>query len=145
MKRQILSRARIGLRGGERVGIDTLSTTVARSFNGDARRSSRVKVLVDHHADSLAIAFTRSFGRMYRLSSSASSFSLRTKTGPRARRVSEDPSNPHGRATSETAAKGTGARSVARASRGSKKVPTRPPNTTVRSSFDQEKLGANWL
>ena len=59
MKRHISSRARIGLRGGERVGIDTVPTTVARSFNGDARSSSQVKVLVDHHAASLAIAFTR--------------------------------------------------------------------------------------
>ena len=54
MKRHISSRARIGLRGGERVGIDTVPTTVARSFNGDARSSSQVKVLVDHHAASLA-------------------------------------------------------------------------------------------
>ena len=46
MKRHISSRARIGLRGGERVGIGTVSTTVARFFNGNARSSSRVKVLV---------------------------------------------------------------------------------------------------
>ena len=42
----ISSRARIGLRGGERVGFGTVSTTVARSFNGEARSSSQVKVLV---------------------------------------------------------------------------------------------------
>ena len=62
MKRHISSRARIGLRGGERVGVSTVSTTVARSFNGEARSSSQVKVLVDHHAASLANAFTMSCG-----------------------------------------------------------------------------------
>ena len=36
MKRHISSRARIELRGGERVGIGTISTTVARFFNGTA-------------------------------------------------------------------------------------------------------------
>ena len=50
MKRHISSRERIGLRGGERVGIGTVSTTVARFFNSDARRSSQVKVLVGHQA-----------------------------------------------------------------------------------------------
>ena len=78
MKRHISSRARIGLRGGERVGVGTVSTTVARFFNGDARRSSRVKVLVGHRLASLVVAF----GRMYLLCSDASSFSLRTLTGP---------------------------------------------------------------
>ena len=81
MKRHISSRARIVLRGGERVGISTVSTTVARFFNGNARSSSRAKVLVSHHAASLVIAFTMSFGRMYLLSSDASRFLLRTKTG----------------------------------------------------------------
>jgi hypothetical protein len=81
MKRHISSRARIGLRGGERVGIGTVSTTVARSFNGNARSSSQVKVLVGHQRASLAIAFTRSFGRMYLSRSSASRVLLRTKTG----------------------------------------------------------------
>ena len=52
MKRHISSRARIGLRGGERVGVSTVSTTVARSFNGDARSNSQVKVLVGHQAAS---------------------------------------------------------------------------------------------
>ena len=42
------ARARIGTRGGVRVAFDTASTTVHRSFNGDARRKSGVKVLVDH-------------------------------------------------------------------------------------------------
>ena len=42
------ARARIGTRGGARVAFDTASTTVHRSFNGDARRKSGVKVLVDH-------------------------------------------------------------------------------------------------
>ena len=50
MKRHISSRARIGLRGGERVGIGTASTTVALSFNSNARSSSQVKVLDGHHA-----------------------------------------------------------------------------------------------
>ena len=54
MKRHISSRARIGLRGGERVGIDTASTTVARSFNSNVRSSSQVKVLVDHPVASLS-------------------------------------------------------------------------------------------
>ena len=54
MKRHISSRARIGLRCGERVGIGTVSTTVARSFNSNARSSSRVKVLVSHQAASLS-------------------------------------------------------------------------------------------
>ena len=97
MKRHISSRARIGMRGGERVGIDTASTTVARSFNSNARSSSRVKVLVGHRAGSLVVAF----GRMYLLSSNASSFLLRTLTGSWPRRVAMTPSNPHGRATSE--------------------------------------------
>ena len=57
MRRNISSRARIGLRGGERVGIGTVSTTVARSFNGNARSSSQVKVLVGHQRASLTIAF----------------------------------------------------------------------------------------
>ena len=52
MKRHISARARIGLRGGERVGVGTVSTTVARSFNVDARSRSQVKVLVDHQAGS---------------------------------------------------------------------------------------------
>ena len=124
MKRHFSSRTRIGLRGGERVGIDTLSTTVARSFNGDARRSSRVKILVDHHAASLAIAFTRSCGRIYLLSSKASSFSRRTLTGTWPRCVAMFPSNPHGQATSETAAKGTRVQCAFRASRARKKVST---------------------
>ena len=46
MKRHISSRARIGLRGGERVGVSTVSTTVARFFNGNALSSSQAKVLV---------------------------------------------------------------------------------------------------
>ena len=54
MRRHISSRARIGLRSGERVGIGTVSTTVARSFNGNARSSSQVKVLVGHQRASLA-------------------------------------------------------------------------------------------
>ena len=81
MKRHISSRARIGLRGGERVGIGTVSTPVASFFNGNALSSSRVKVLVGHQRVSLAIAFTMSCGRMYLLCSFASSFLLRTKTG----------------------------------------------------------------
>ena len=51
----ISSRDRIGLWGDERVGKRYGSTTVARSFNGDARRRSQVKVLVDHHAASLRL------------------------------------------------------------------------------------------
>ena len=121
MKRHISSRARIGLRGGERVGISTVSTTVARFFNGNARSSSQVKVLVGHQAASLIVCIRMIFGRMYLLSSTASSFLLRTKTGPRARRVREDPSNPHEQATSETAAKGAGVQCAFRASRGKKK------------------------
>ena len=54
MKRHISSRARIGLRGGERVGVGTVSTTVARFFNSNARSSSQVKVLVSHQAASLS-------------------------------------------------------------------------------------------
>mgnify|MGYP006974861802 CR=1 FL=1 len=107
MKRHISSRARIGLRGGERVGVSTVSTTVARFFNGNAHSSSQVKVKVDHHAASLAIAFTMRAGRMYLPRSRASRVVLRTKTGPRARRVREDPSNPHGQATSDAATAGT--------------------------------------
>ena len=125
MKRHISSRARIGLRSGERVGIRTVSTTVASSFNGNARSSSQVKVLARHQAGPLIVAFTMSFGRMYLSRSSASRVLLRTKTGPRARRVREDPSNPHGQATSETAAKGTCVECAFRASRARKKVSTR--------------------
>ena len=55
MKRHISSRARIGLRGGERVGIDTASTTVARSFNSNARSNSQVKVLDGHQAAALRL------------------------------------------------------------------------------------------
>ena len=107
MKRHISSRARIGLRGGERVGISTVSTTVARFFNGNARSSSQVKVLVGHQAASLIVCIRMIFGRMYLLSSTASSFLLRTKTGARTRCVREHPFNPHEQATSETAARGT--------------------------------------
>ena len=59
----VSSRARIGLRSGERVGISTVSTTVASSFNGNARSSSQVKVLARHQAGPLVVAFTMSFGR----------------------------------------------------------------------------------
>ena len=41
------SRARIGLRGGVRARFSTVSTMLHRSSNGDARRKSGVKVLVD--------------------------------------------------------------------------------------------------
>ena len=51
---------------------------------------------------------------MYLSRSNASRDLLRTKTGPCARRVARDPSNPHGRATSETAAKGTRAKDARR-------------------------------
>ena len=44
-KRHSEERARIGTRGGARVAFGTVSTTVMRSFNGVARRTSRVKVL----------------------------------------------------------------------------------------------------
>ena len=71
----------------------------------------RVKVLLGHRPGSLVVAF----GRMYLLSSNASSFLLRTKTGARTRCVREHPSNPHGQATSETAATGTCVQIVARA------------------------------
>ena len=66
---------------------------------------------------------------MYLLCFNALRVLHRTKTGPCARRVRRDPSNPHGQATSETAATGTCVRIVARASRGSEKVPTGPPPT----------------
>ena len=125
MKRHISSRARIGLRGGERVGVSTVSTKVARSFNANARSGHRVKVPVGHRLASLVVAF----GRMYLLSSTASSFLLRTKTKTRARRVRVSSSNPHGQATSETAAKGTCAKVRERASRGSKKSFYRTPYT----------------
>ena len=82
MKRHISSRARIGLRGGERVGVSTVSTTVARSFNGNVLSSSQAKVLVGHQAASLIVCICMIFGRMYLSRSSASSFLLRTKTGP---------------------------------------------------------------
>ena len=65
MKRHISSRARIGLRGGERVGIDTASTTVARSFNSNARSNSQVKVLVSHQAAALIVCIRMFFGRVY--------------------------------------------------------------------------------
>ena len=42
--------ARIGTRGGARVGFSMVSTAVKRSFNGVARRTSRVKVLEGHPA-----------------------------------------------------------------------------------------------
>ena len=82
MKRHISLRARIVLRGGERVGIGTVSTTVARFFNDNARSSSRAKVLDGHQAAALIVCICMIFGRMYLLRSSASSFLLRTKTGP---------------------------------------------------------------
>ena len=71
MKRHISSRARIELRGGERVGIDTASTTVARSFNGNARSSSQAKVLDGHQAAALIVCIRMFFGRMYLLCSNA--------------------------------------------------------------------------
>ena len=117
MKRHISSRARIGLRGGERVGIDTASTTVARAFNSNVRSSSQVKVLDSHQAAALIVCIRMFFGRVYLLRSSASSFLLRTLTGTWPRCVAMCPSNPHEQATSETAAKGTGVRIVARAFR----------------------------
>ena len=49
-RRHSEARARIGTRGGARVAFGTVSTTVMRSFNGVARRTSRVKVLSDHPA-----------------------------------------------------------------------------------------------
>ena len=76
MKRHISARARIGLRGGERVGIGTVSTTVARFFNGDARRSSQVKVLEGHQAASLSRRICMIFGRMYLLSAVLERFTL---------------------------------------------------------------------
>ena len=148
MKRHISSRARIGMRGGERVGIDTASTTVARSFNSNARSSSRVKVLVGHQVASLANAFTRSCGRRYLLCFNASSVCLRTLTGSWPRRVAMTPSNPHGRATSETAAIGTCVQCAFRASRARKKVPTRAPTSDGRRraraqrAMGREKLPA---
>ena len=81
MKRHISSRARIGLRGGERVGISTVSTTVARFFNDNARSSSRAKVLVGHQAAALIVCICMIFGRMYLPRSNASRVLLRTKTG----------------------------------------------------------------
>ena len=81
MKSHISSRARIELRGGERVGIDTASTTVARSFNSNARSNSQVKVLDGHQAAALIVCIRMFFGRMYLLRSNASSILLRTKTG----------------------------------------------------------------
>ena len=42
MSRHFSSRARIGLRSGVGVGIDAVSTTVKRSFNGKSRRMSEV-------------------------------------------------------------------------------------------------------
>ena len=124
MKRYISSRARIGLRGGERVGVDTASTTVARSFNSNARSSSQVKVLDGHQAAALIVCIRMIFGRVYLLSSTASSFLLRTLTTTRPRSVAMSSSNPHEQATSETAAKGTGVQCAFRASRGKKKVST---------------------
>ena len=41
---------RSGTRGTVRVAIGTVSTTVHRSSNGEARGKHRVKVLVDHLA-----------------------------------------------------------------------------------------------
>ena len=126
MKRHISSRARIGLRGGERVGISTVSTTVARFFNGNARSSSQVKVLVGHQAASLIVCIRMIFGRMYLLTSSASSFLLRTLTTTRPRSVAMSSSNPHEQATSETAAKGTGVECAFGASRALKFLPDPP-------------------
>ena len=42
MSRHFSARARIGLRSGVGVGIDAVSTTVKRSFNGKSRRTSEV-------------------------------------------------------------------------------------------------------
>ena len=42
MSRHFSARARIGLRSGVGVGIDAVSTTVKRSFNGKSRRRSEV-------------------------------------------------------------------------------------------------------
>ena len=83
MKRHISSRARIelrGVRGGERVGIGTASTTIARSFNSNARISSQAKVLDGHQAAALIVCIRMIFGRVYLLSSTASSFLLRILT-----------------------------------------------------------------
>ena len=65
MKRHISSRARIELRGGERVGISTVSATVTCSFNSNARSSSQVKVLDGHQAAALIVCIRMICGRMY--------------------------------------------------------------------------------
>jgi hypothetical protein len=125
------------VRGGERVGIDTVSTTVARSFNGNARSSSQVKVLarvlVGHQRASLAIAFTRSFGvrthvplTLERFTRSASDQDGCSKTA----RARAPPSNRHGRSTSETAAAGTCAKDARRQIAKAKGVPTGPLTCT---------------
>ena len=86
-----------------RYDIDHGSALLQR--NGDARRRSQVKVLVDPRSARLShrIAFTMRAGRRYLLRSNLLRVLLRTKTGPCARRVRRGPSNTHGRATSETA------------------------------------------
>ena len=96
MKRHISSRARIGLRGGERVGVSTVSTTVARFFNGDARSNSQVKVLVDHQAAALVDRICMILTRGYLLRSIASRVLLRTKTTTCVRRVRMSSSNTMG-------------------------------------------------
>jgi hypothetical protein len=80
MRRRISSRARIGLRSGERVGIDTVSTTVARSFNGTARSRSQVKVLADQHAAPHWNCICMILTRVSLPFSNASRDLLRTKT-----------------------------------------------------------------
>ena len=67
-------------------------------------------------------------GRMYLSRSNASRDLLRTKTGARRRHVREHPSNPHGRAMSETAAAGTCAKDARRQIVPRKAMSVRPLN-----------------
>ena len=50
MSRHISERARIGLRSGAGAGIDALSTTAKRSFNGKSRRMSHLNAKVHRAA-----------------------------------------------------------------------------------------------
>ena len=108
---------------------------IARADRAAGRRESRYRYGIDHGSallqrqraqqqpgqgpgwPSARVAndcISSSIGRMYLSRSNASRDLLRTKTGPRRRHVREDPSNRHGRATSETAAKGTRAKDARR-------------------------------
>ena len=108
MKKHISSRARIGLRGGERLGVGTVSLIVDSIDHGSAllrstatlageARSRKGQLPGAPSERSHKYNRIRMFsGRRYMLSSDASRVLLRILTTTRARCVCVSSSNPHG-------------------------------------------------